>query len=348
MSNPNWDTILTTTLQNRRKTLVDNLFNSRPLLYWLTEKGKTKRTESGGESILEHLLYGENTDTDSYGEWDPLTLTPQAGITAAEFPWKQVYSSVVISGLEEAKNNSEERVIHLLNAKVEQSEQTLKNKLARMTIGDGTGNSGKDFLGLSALIGDHTIGPATVGGINCNTAGNEYWRSVVRDADGTTTPVDHPKLMSELTRAYHESSDSGTDQVDALFTDLDTYEFYEAGLLQNVRYTDTKAANLGFTNVSFRGKPMFWDFEIGNLAPATVFGINSKYLNVVGHSDRWFTNSPFSQGLSSAGGTGIGSVVDARYSFITAFGNMTVSNRRRHFRVHNLVTTAAEVVVPEE
>jgi hypothetical protein len=334
MANPDWDTILTTTLQNRRKTLVDNIFNARPLMYWLTEKGKTKRMESGGESILEHLLYGENSDTQSYSEWEALTLTPQTGITSAQFPWKQVYTSVVISGLEEAKNNSEERVIHLLEAKVNQSEQTLKNKMTTMLYGDGTGNDDKDFLGLEALIGDDTVGPDVVGGIDCTEAGNEWWRSVVKDADGTTSGLTHGELVALLTRAYHEASDSGSDKVDALFTDLDTYEFYESGLLQGVRYTDSKAANLGFDNVSFRGVPVFWDFD----NPAgTVYGINSKYLNVVGHSARWFTNSPFSQGLSSSGGTGVGSVVDARYSFITAFGNMTVSNRRRHFKVYDIV-----------
>ena len=54
-----------------------------------------------------------------------------------------------------------------------------------------------------------------------------------------------------------------------------------------------------------------------------MYGLNSKYIGLVGHTDRWFKQSPFSDGLSAAAG-GNATTVDARYSIITTFGNMTV------------------------
>ena len=69
-----------------------------------------------------------------------------------------------------------------------------------------------------------------------------------------------------------------------------------------------------------------------------MYGINSKYLGLVFHSQRNFAQTPFSKGLSeniaSAHATsGVASTVDARYSVITTYGNLTTRHRRRHFKL---------------
>ena len=151
MSNPNFDTLLSTTLDNYRETLTDNVFNSRPVLFHLMEKNRL-RMLSGGNKIVEPLIYDEG-QAGSYGEWAQLAITPQAGITAAEFDWKSLYATIAISGLEEAKNNGEEQVISLLEAKTMQAEQTLKNKISTMLFAETLG-AGTDWEGLGILIGD--------------------------------------------------------------------------------------------------------------------------------------------------------------------------------------------------
>lgn len=69
----NIDALLTTTLANYQETLVDNIFDDYPLLSYMNGKlgmamrGNTiKKVLDGGESIIEHLLYGTNSTTDSY------------------------------------------------------------------------------------------------------------------------------------------------------------------------------------------------------------------------------------------------------------------------------------------
>ena len=80
----------------------------------------------------------------------------------------------------------------------------------------------------------------------------------------------------------------------------------------------------------FKQAPIYWDRD----CPAQMaYGLNSKYITLVGHSQRWFKQSPFSDGLSAVAG-GNATTVDARYSLITTYGNLTVNNRARHFVVN--------------
>lgn len=59
MASPNLSEIVTTTIQNRRKKLADNVTNSNAILTRLKERGRIK-TVSGGDKILQELEYAEN------------------------------------------------------------------------------------------------------------------------------------------------------------------------------------------------------------------------------------------------------------------------------------------------
>ena len=139
--------------------------------------------------------------------------------------------------------------------------------------------------------------------------------------------------------AVMTTSDNGGDAVDAIFTDPATYAFYESTLTPQVRYTDTDKANLGFRNLLFENAPVMWDAE----CPAgTMYGINSEYIGIAIHKDRNFEQSPFTNNLSGsvrgvagggAAGVATAEALDARVSFITTYGNLTVRNRRRLFKL---------------
>lgn len=321
VGNPKFDSLLTTTLDNYRKTLTDNIFKSRVLLWWLTEKNRVRKL-SGGVTIVEPLLIAEG-QAGSYGEWDLINIIPQEGISAAQFPWRQLFASIAISGLEEAQNNGEEAIINLLDAKIGQAEETLKNRLSKMLYSDGTGNSAKDFLGLAALVSD----TGTVGGIDATDPLNAYWKSVVVTAAGATGAA----IAGKMGAAFNAAG-NGNDTVDGIFASQGAYELYESTLTPNVRYQDTKSANAGFSNLMFKQTPIYWDRD----CPAnTMYGLNSKYISLVGHSDRWMKQSPFTQGLNTAAG-GNASTLDARYALITSYGNLTVRNRSMHFKLTNV------------
>ena len=168
--NASFDSLLSTTLANYRDQLTDNIFTARPLTNHLMENGRMRMLD-GGTKIVEPLIYGTNSTVGSYSGYDTISLTAQEGISAAEYDWKQYAASIAISGIEEAKNNGEAAIINLLEAKIMQAEESMREGFNTMFFADGTGNSGKDWNGLANLV-DST---GTVGGIDSTATGNGFW-----------------------------------------------------------------------------------------------------------------------------------------------------------------------------
>jgi hypothetical protein len=300
MSNANFDALLSTTLAKYRDQLTDNVFTARPLTYFLTDKGRIRMID-GGTKIVEPLIYGQNSTVASYSGYDTIGLTAQDGITAAEFDWKQYAASIAISGIEEAKNNGDAAVLNLLEAKVMQAEESLREGFNTMFFGDGTGNSGKDWNGLGNLV----EASGTVGGINRATGGNEYWRSYEENSAGALT-------LAQMATAYNSVS-VGNDHPDMVLTTQTLFEKYEALLQPQLRYTDTKTADAGFQNLLFKAAPVVYD--VGCTAGVMYF-LNSKYLTLVGHSGKWFSQTEFVRPEN----------LDAKYALIMCYGNLTVRN----------------------
>ena len=305
--NPNFDALLSTTLQNYRPTLVDNIFTARVLLDHLNSKGRVL-VEEGGSSIVEPLVYAQNDTTGSYSGYDAIDLTPQEGISAAEYNWKQMASSIAISGIEEAKNRGTEAIIKLLNAKIMQAEESIKEELNQMLYGDGTGNGGKDFNGLANIIS----ASGTVGGIDSTT--NTWWQS-------TSTAVGGALTLLAMAGAYNTAS-RGNDTPDMIVTTQTLFEKYESLLTSQVRYQDTTKANSGFQNLMFKQTPVVFDVSCTS---GVMFFMNSKYLKLVGMNGHWFQTTDFQRGTVAG--------VDARYALVLSFGELTCSNRARQAKL---------------
>ena len=299
--NPNFDALLSTTLANYRDQLTDNVFTARPLTYFLMDKGRI-RMVNGGTKIVEPLIYGSNSTVASYSGYDSLSLTPQQGITAVEYEWKQYAASITISGIEEAKNNGEQEIINLLEAKIMQAEESLREGFNQMFFGSGTGNSGKDWNGLGNIV----EASGTVGGIDRST--ETWWRSY---EENTATAL----TLAQMATAYNTVS-VGNDHPDMILTTQTLFEKYEALLVPQLRFTDTRTADAGFQNLLFKAAPVAYDVH----APAgTMFFLNSKYLTLVGHSQKWFAQTAFVSPED----------VDAKYALIMCYGNLTCRNAKK-------------------
>jgi hypothetical protein len=335
-----WDDILSTTFRNYHKTLTDNIFETRPLLQHYMSKGRVK-TLSGGQSIVEPLMYAEG-QADSYAEWDPIEVDQSATATAAQYNWKQMYATIAISGLEEAQNSGKEQIINLLESKIEQAQETLKNRLNGFLFGTyASATVGNDFLGLPTIINNEDAD--AVGGIVTGAGVNDWWKANVQDE--TAAPISAVELEAALRGLYNNSSDAGPDTTDAIFTNAYGFGFYESTLTPQVRYTDTTKANLGFQNLMFKNVPMMWDFQCSGFVEGTpdevgasYYGINSKYVGLKLHKDRNFAQSKFTDNLSGTtgiGGTGTSTAqgLDARISYITTFGEHCTRNRRRLWKL---------------
>jgi hypothetical protein len=128
-------------------------------------------------------MYAVNDTVATYSGYDAIDLTPQEGISAAEYDWKQMAASIAISGIEEAKNRGTEAIIKLLNAKIMQAEMSLKTTLNEQLFGTpSVAPAAKDFNGLGNIIGTQNN---TVGGIDSTT--NTWWNPTQATTMGATT-----------------------------------------------------------------------------------------------------------------------------------------------------------------
>ena len=303
--NSNFDEILSTTLKNYVPKLTDNIFSARPLFYALTN-GQTIRRVSGGAKIVVPVIYGTNSTAGSYSGTDTISVTAQTGISAAEYDWKQYAATVTINGIEEAKNNGEAQIIDLLEGKIFQTQETIIENMNTMLFGNGTGNSSKDWLGLSALVGS----TGSPGGIDATDADTSWGRSAGTNQGSAAITI------ASMATLYNNCS-VGNDQPTIIITGQNQYEAYEALLTDQIRYTDTDMADSGFQNLLFKGAPITFD---GTLAgEGKLYMLNTKYLQLVAHSDVWFKPTPFVRPTNQ----------DAVFSQLLCYGELTTSNRAR-------------------
>ena len=314
--NTNFDQILSTTLNNYIPKLQDNIFKARPLFYALTN-GQTIRRVSGGAKIITPIMYAGNPSAGSYSGTDTLDVTPSAGISAAEYAWKQYAATVTISGIEEGKNNGEAQIIDLLEGKIWQTQQTITDNLNAMLYKTGAGNSGKDWLGLEKIVNGSALTANTLGGIDPSVTGNAFWKANETASIGALT-------LAKMSAMYNDCS-VGNDQPTIIITSQQNYETYEGLLTNQVRYTDTDMASGGFQNLMFKGCPVTFDGVLSDLTHFNpvhtdrMYFLNTKYLQLVAHSDTWFKATPFVRPHT----------LDSVYSQILCYGELTCTARNR-------------------
>jgi hypothetical protein len=317
MTSPNVNTVdmnalFSTTLQNYQPTLVDNIFKDLVLLNHMNQGGRVVM-EEGGTQIVEPVLYEENTTAASYADYDNILLTPQEGITAAIYNWKQIAASIAISGIEEAKNRGTEAIIKLLNAKIMQAEMSIK-KLVNdqlLSSNDGTTNP-LEFNGIGGYAGSLNT---AIGGIDAAT--ESWWNPTIPAGIQNAT-----LSLVNMANVYNNAS-KGNDTPDIIITTEPLFSKYESLLTPNVRYQDVAKANAGFQNLMFKQTPVVYDLAMpgAQSSNASMYFLNTKYLKLTGMNGHWFTSTPFQQGTVAQ--------KDARYAIVLAYGQLTCSNRSR-------------------
>ena len=309
-ANPSFDALVSTTLKNYRKTLSDNITNQQALWYQMKQKGFVREDE-GGTSIVEPLLTGTNSTVATFSGYDIIDTTPQEGISAAEFNWKQIAGSVSISGEEEFKNSgSKVRILSLLESKLTQLEESMKLFLNEQLFGDGTGNSGKDITGLQLAVEDGAVW-STYGGIDSSLAANSFWRNQWTGSVGSfaANGVD-------TWRTLYNSASRSSSKPTLIVTTQNVFEAYEKSLSVNERFTDTKMGDAGFQNLLYKATPIVFDEDCP--AGYTYF-LNVDFLRFVVGKGRNFVSTPFQKPENQ----------EAKVSQVILYGSLTCNNRAR-------------------
>lgn len=301
--NTNFDAILSTTLNAYRPKLEENIFRANPLWAWLMGKGR-KKMQTGGVKIVVPLLYAKNTTAGSYSGYDILDTTPQEGITAAEYNWKQYSSSITISRKEERQNaESDTRVLNLLQSKIMQSEESLRELLDEHAfLSDAAAT--KNLTGL-ALAVDST---GTYGNINRAT---DSWWAAKETASGSFAA----QGLDDMRTMYNDCS-KGNIHPDFILTGQTEFEYYESTLQPQQRFTDTKMLDAGFQNLKFKAATMMFDLYCQS---GVMYFLNSEFLEMYVESGTDLITTPFVKPENQ----------DAKVAQILWMGNLTVSNSSR-------------------
>ena len=280
MPNPNWTEILTTTLQSRNREFADNVSNSNALLARLNAKGNVKPA-SGGNVILEELEYAENSTFQFYTGYEILDISPSDVFTAAEFDWKQASVNVSASGLEvEVQNTGKERVIPLLEKRIQNAKRTAANNMSTSVYSDGTGSGGKEVEGLQAAIADDPT-TGTYGGIDRSDTANTFWRNHTSGDAALTT---FAEVRTEMQAMWLETS-RGRDTVDLIVTDQTLYSLFWDSLTDIQRVASDTTATAGFESLKYVTADVIYDGDSG-IAAGHMYFLNTDYIYLRPHSSR--------------------------------------------------------------
>lgn len=283
--------------------MVDNIFDSNPLLQRAREKGWYDKID-GGERIVCPLMYAQTTASGWYAGAQTLDVSDNQNISAAEYVWKQLYANVTIRRDEELKNSGDSQILSLVKNKVKGAEKTLADALGTGIYSDGT--DANAIVGLRDIVAVDQ----TVGGISQSS--NSWWQGKV-DSSSTVLSL---AVMQTLRNQATIDNESPT----VCVATRTIYDLYFSLLQPQQRFQDPKTADGGFQNLLFCGIPMIADSH----CPAShLFMLNEKHLYLWAHKDEDMKMDEFRKPINQ-------NVKVAQINFMGAMGS---DNNRLHAKL---------------
>lgn len=240
-----------TTLQNYRKTMVDNISKDTVVYNHMKANGMAP-TEPGGREMIVPLMYGLSTAVGTYKGTSTTANPYQEGIDAAKFDWSNYYVGISITKEDELKNSGEYAVKKLIKTKIKQAEVSLKERIADDIFTGAGYSSAGEIEGLQTLV----AASGTVGAINGST--ETFWRSYVEATGGALTVAYVRDMVNDI-----DSLPGGS--VSLLPTTVALHGKFESLLTATLQYNTTttkemkRLGDAGFATVGFRGIPVVYD-----------------------------------------------------------------------------------------
>jgi hypothetical protein len=312
MAEPTVTQLVATTINNYHKEFADNVSNSNAITA-LLKQGNRVRVIDGGKAIACPLTYAEETFA-WYAGTELLSRAVKETISEADYAPANAVASVTLSGPDLAKNRGRERILNLLEGKLDNAQSTMNNNVTKAVYGDGT--VAKSFAGLKAFITDTGLG--TVGGIDAGTWA--FWKNQFQSI-ARATGLQYPALKAGLNALWMKLI-RGTEHPDLVVGDAEIYSTYESGLQENQRYADARLGALGFETLKYKSAAIVFDGAATGLVGG--YMINTKYLKFEIYSGRNFEQLDLPDQSPD---------MDAVTRHIAFMGALTLSNRSMQGRI---------------
>lgn len=275
------DNLYTTTWQNQKDTIADQVFDAMPFWFWLKDKGKMK-TQEGGRFIAEPLQYDKSDNVKWISRGGTVPLNDFQFLTSSHWDWRYLVGSIVRFGVDDQQNRGKNQIINLMTAKTENLKNALISEFeTRLAAGSGAVSAGTTteeaaaFDGLQTLVADNPTASATVGGIDQSAAAYAYWRNKYQTMTGKSFATYGVSYMR--TMLNNCSNNLKMDTPDIIVSDQTSYEYYEDTVLPHYRTQNLKLADAGFQNQQFKGIPMIWTPSMSQ----RMYFLNTKFISFV-------------------------------------------------------------------
>lgn len=301
------DNLYTTTWQNMKSEVADNIFNATPFWFWMKEKGKLQ-TEEGGRFLTEPLRYAKSDRVTWIERGTSMSLSDSEFLTIAQYPWRYLADSIVRFGVDDQQNRGKNQIINFMNSKLANSQDSLIDTLETALF---AAQSGLTILGLQDLV-DDTPATGAVGGIDPATY--TWWRNQATNMTTESFAVFGVKRMRTLLNNCRNNLKS--DSPDIIVSGQTPWEFYDDEVTEQRRIVNQTLGDAGFQNIEFKGIPMVWSPSCAN---TRLYMLNTRFLTFKYDPMMYFDMTEWKP---------IPAQVNDRAAQVVLAGNLIMSRRR--------------------
>lgn len=301
--------VLATSLADYRDTMVDNVYQNNAVLQMLSER---KELIDGGNSIVQPVMVIKQDDGGFYLGADVLNNTQKNFANQVEFLWQNAYEPIMLTRDEERQNSgNEHRIVSLVAAKTKSSEKAIADRMEQAfsaPLADAN-----NLIDLQTLTSTGTLG--TLSGTTVTA-----WQGTVIASGSFVTQG----LTDMTTATYAVSASATVDNPTHYLTTKVIFQKFEQTRLPLERIQNgTTSANAGFTNLSFKGKPVIYGNYVNT---GYMFGLNMNYIHLSVDSMTDLVTTDFLQPVNQT----------VRVAYVLWRGQMWTDNRRRQFQLNSI------------
>lgn len=259
--------IQTTVAQKYLPFVVDTVLNSNVLLQRIVRAGK----KWSGRTLRVPIKVSKNTTGTSFSGFDTFSTAATDNRQFMEFTPKFYQITVALPGDELSVADTESKILDLMKLTIQSDTEDMADDLGTIFYSDGTGNSGKDPLGLEALVDDGTS-VANIGGLS---------RSTYSTLKGTVTASGGTLTLAMVDTLY-SAVKSGAQKPTAFYTTEEVSNLYGQLLRPQERIMKPAGSmkglkgGTGFEGLEYNAKPILEDEK----CPAGILhALNENYID---------------------------------------------------------------------
>jgi len=303
------DNLYTTTWQNMKSDIQDQVLDGSPFWFWMRQNGATEKV-IGGKFLTEPVRYASSDNIAYVKRGGAVPLSDKEFLTIAHDDWRYLTDTIVRFGIDDQQNRGKNQILSLMNAKLANSKDSLTDEMEKRMAG----TAGTDqFVGLQDIVAD---APSTSTVHNISGATDTWWRNQMLDFDGIDSFVNAG--VSTMNTMFNSCSKNlRQDAPNIIVTGQTEWELYWDSTLEQKRISNKTMGDAGFQNVEFRGVPMVWSPQIST----RMYFLNTRFLKFKYDPSMYFDMTEWKS---------IPEQVNDRVAQIVTAGNLMTGRRRVH------------------